>query len=238
MTLRVSLTQQLEELKAHVKLMLTMSEQNVDSASQLFSINEDDLTTLNYEEVLEEVKRRDMELRTQGDKTEDLVMKILSLQAPVGKDLRLTLSTFRIIYDLERISRDSLHTFEHFVNFVIAFQSGEMDKTTLLNFFDELNKGSEAIIRLLNQFERIYFDGKSIDIEKFLEEARTNDTVLDNLYKNRVEGIEQSDKVFVNNLTQNSALFGLRSIERVGDHACNLLERALYIQTAEKYVVS
>ncbi len=238
MTLRVNLTQQLDELRGQIRHMLTMAEQNVNSVSQLFSFSEKDLITLNHEEVLEGVKRRDMELRIQGDKTEDIVMKILSLQAPVSKDLRLTLSTFRIIYDLERISRDSLHTFEHFVNFIIAFQSGEMDKTTLFNFFNRLYEGSKAIIRLLKQFEMIYFGTLSSDIKKLLEEARANDTILDNLFQNGVKEIEQSDKVFVNNLTQNSALFGLRSIERVGDHACNLLERALYIQTAEKYVVS
>ncbi len=238
MTLRVSLTQQLDELRTRIRHMLTMSEHNINSVSQLFSFSGEELNTLNIEEVLEGVKRRDMELRIQGDMTEDIVMKILSLQAPVGKDLRLTLSTFRIIYDLERISRDSLHTFEHFVNFVIAFQSGEMDKATLLNFFNRLYEGSKAIIRLLKQFEMIYFGTLSSDIEKLLEEARANDTILDNLYQDGVREIEQSDKVLVNNLTQNSALFGLRSIERVGDHACNLLERALYIQTAKKYAVS
>ena len=238
MTLRVSLTQQLDELRTRIRHMLTMSEHNINSVSQLFSFSGEELNTLNIEEVLEGVKRRDMELRIQGDMTEDIVMKILSLQAPVGKDLRLTLSTFRIIYDLERISRDSLHTFEHFVNFVIAFQSGEMAKATLLNFFNRLYEGSKAIIRLLKQFEMIYFGTLSSDIEKLLEEARANDTILDNLYQDGVREIEQSDKVLGNNLTQNSALFGLRSIERVGDHACNLLERALYIQTAKKYAVS
>ncbi len=52
-------------------------------------------------ERISQINTNDLSVESLGDVLEASSVKILSLQAPVGRDLRMVLSSFRIIYDIK-----------------------------------------------------------------------------------------------------------------------------------------
>ena len=71
----------------------------------------DEMTPEIRQEKISNINANDLSVHSLGDALEQESVKILSLQAPVGRDLRTVLSSFRIIYDIQRISKDTSHSF-------------------------------------------------------------------------------------------------------------------------------
>ncbi len=225
---RTNLNILMMELDNKMKDILNLATVSIEALVPLLAGKVDDM-------LYNTINNYDRKIRILGDNLEKLIIKILSLQAPVGRDLRKVISSFRIIYDIERISRDALHVYKYFKNSIQL-----CDFQILSTLLNDVSITLDPLRRILNNFYTIYFNDNIIQSKANML-AKTSsafDEQIDNLYEQKIKDIYVMSNN--GNLTTEAAhnlLFALRSYERVGDHACNLLERAVYIQTGNKIEV-
>lgn len=240
MSLRKNLDNLLIELNKGIENIETKAHLNLDSLMILFDIDVSNPDHQLLKKTQNEIDERDKRIRTEGDNVEQLIVRILSLQAPVGPDLRRVLSCFRLIYDLERISRDAKHVFDYFLLFLDDREISDKSSDYMAKIFTDLKGGVEAGQSLLKNFVKAFFSNKLSDEDRdtLIATSREFDETIDDLFDKKIEELDKkTDDMVIENQTANAALFGLRSLERLGDHACNLLERSIYIQTGMKYSI-
>ncbi len=219
--MRISLEEQINELKSGINKLLETVNINLHIILEY-------LNGVETMEIRSTAKTNDLTIRALGNELEKLTVRILSLQAPVGKDLRLVLSTFRIIYDIQRISRDALNAF----NDIISTDKNKFDliRDEIKFISDNIRSGKE----LLDIFKTLYLTttGEHQTHHNLIEISIALDNEIDNRYDEIQRSILSKDEIDIE--TGVLILSANRSIERYGDHACNIIERAIYIQTGER----
>jgi len=183
-------------------------------------------------ERISQINTNDLSVESLGDVLEASSVKILSLQAPVGRDLRMVLSSFRIIYDVKRISRDTSHSFAGLTSFI--GKEAEAFKKQQNLFMDSINAASE----MLDIFETIYrmeINETDYNFQKFIDKAEQLDDIIDDLFENHskviIEGSNNGDFEIK---SAHKLLSAIRALERVGDHCTNIIESAIYIKSGVK----
>lgn len=148
-------------------------------------------------------------------------MQLLALQQPMARDLRLVGSSFRIVIDLERIG-------DHAVDIAKVTRSlaGQSYFKPLVDI-PELGKLARAMV---HDSMQSFIDHS---IEGAYQVARDDDEV-DELCK-RLE-MELMDKMRLDPTLVEQAtklLLVARMLERVADHATNIVENIYYVETGE-----
>ncbi|MBD1372793.1 phosphate signaling complex protein PhoU [Hazenella sp. IB182357] len=181
------------------------------------------LTTQNVplaELVISEDSRID-QLENQID---DVVAKLIATQQPVAKDLRMLIAVMKISADMERmadlasniakVTTELAGKNQDFIQKLTALP--EMAKTTQMMVHDSINS---------------YIAGNTELAKKV---ARTDDLV-DRQYVTIVQ--ELTEFLPQSNENAESALklcFVARYLERIADHATNIVECVFYIETGKK----
>jgi phosphate transport system protein len=151
---------------------------------------------------------------------EEECFRLMALQAPMASDLRMLLTTLRVVSELER-SADLM------VNVCKASRRVyDLELTPKLRgLIDQM--GVEAAFLIRNSIDS-YVDGDT-SLAAALDDI---DDRLDDLQVSYVEAIfesHQEDRLSLRGAVQ-LALIG-RYFERVGDHAVNIGERVIYMVT-------
>lgn len=175
------------------------------------------------------------------DDMEADIFKIISLQAPISKDLRLLLSTLKSVNDLRRIcktiTRISKVSKKYFIN-----PDVEVDPE-ILNSFDEMGKG------LLNMFDMVLDIYSSTDVKithdkaiEFQKQFSLEDDNVDSLFKETLSHLVKSIRQEIDSKKQakltTDTLLMVRHMERIGDHLCNVAERMLYVETGSHFHIN
>ncbi len=232
---RTNLVEMLNDLKNGMLKMELLVEENLEKLLDFLKASTEEKMSFPKSERLNDVKTNDLTIRSLGDGLENKAVKILSLQAPVGHDLRFVISSFRMIYDFERVSRDAYNAF------VKMLDVPDSDISKLNDQYKVFETSIDNSKRLLKHFVNLYQseENPSSDLlKKTIDESILLDNEIDDLFKASSEqvlslvhnqGLEIESGYYL--------LSAIRSLERVGDHVCNLIERALYIQTGTKYEI-
>jgi phosphate transport system protein len=240
MSLRKQLDNLLLELNSSVQTIESMVSLNLNALFILLDCDVSNPNLVDLRNAQNDIDKRDQEIRVHGDKLEQLIVRILSLQAPVGADLRRTIATIRLIYDLERVSRDAKHVFDYFFLFLGDRNETEKSADYMISIFSDLTNGVKSAQKLMKNFKLAFFT-ENIEkqkIDEIIHESKTYDETIDKLFDDKIEELNKmTDNNVIENRTASAALFGLRSLERLGDHICNLLEKAVYVQTSEKVII-
>lgn len=198
------------------ELSLITSEMIGQSISILVEDREDLYAELKKE--LEETKKLRLSL-------EESVVNSLTLHQPFAGDLRFLVSSLKIANELERTARDAVH---------IAHSTKYFDHSM------ECLKNSVENIRTLAEKSHKMFE-RSID--SFLERKPVDpiewsklDDEIDTLHKELIDKITQ--EMFCNGSEAKRAGVSLilttRYIERIADHACNIVEENIYVVTGKR----
>lgn len=148
-------------------------------------------------------------------------MKLLALQQPMAKDLRVVGTIMKIITDLERMG-------DHAVN--ISKETLKIGETKLIKPLIDIPRMaqlSEAMVRKsLDAFMKA-------DIDLAFEVAKDDDAVdeiYERIYMELIEMMIQNPTI-ISQAT--NLLFIGRYLERISDHATNIGERVIYMVTGE-----
>ena len=152
---------------------------------------------------------------------EDKCLKLIALQSPLAKDLRIIATALKIITDLERIGD----------------YASDISKITIklahekyIKELIDIPKMAEIAIRMVKGSIDAYVN---LDIEEAKEVAKWDDEV-DALYKQTFQ--ELLLIMMDDPSTINQAIYFLlisRYLERIGDHVTNICERIIYSVTSE-----
>lgn len=178
------------------------------------------------------LEMRDMELAervVEGDRqidryelrADEEIAQLIALRAPLGVDLRTILALSKTVNDLERIGDESKKLAKIAQRLMDA--SGDRVEVPMVAEIGGLAKISASMLRgALDALVRL-------DLEE-AERTRRDDDRLDKAYKASVSQLTQlmsDNPAAVAPGVQ--ALFALKSLERIGDHAKNIAGYVFYL---------
>ncbi len=202
--------EEMEDIRNKVLAMGGMVEQQIELAVKAFMTSDQDLA----EKILlqdEVVNNLEMEI-------DYSCVQVIAKRQPAAVDLRMLISIIKTITDLERIGdeavgiarmasrldasdhyHDQYHEINHLVDMVRGMLSGSLDAFARMSV--------NGIIKITEKNERVDREYGSIIrqlITKMMEDPRNITRAID-------------------------LLWTARSLERIGDHACNICEYVVYM---------
>lgn len=210
---RIQFEEQLEELR---NMLLQMGSQADIAVAEAMRA----LTELSIE-VAEVVITRDDEIDEMDLRIEAECMRLLALQHPLARDLRLVGTALKIITDLERIG-------DHAVDIAkVARKLANMPTHGPLADLPRMAGAVRNMLRTaLDAFVRHDLD--------LVAEAITADDEVDYLFhmiRADLHKVMQSDPELV--VEASYLLFVAHYLERMADHAVNIAERVFFAETGE-----
>ncbi len=153
-------------------------------------------------------------------------MNLIALQQPMAKDLRVIGTVLKIITDLERMG-------DHAVNIAkVVLEIGEEPFVKPLIDIPKMAKLAQAMVKKsLDAF-------MNADIE-LAREVANDDEAVDEIYEKIYT--ELINKMIAENTIVKQAtnlIFIGRYLERIADHATNIGERVIFIETGENIEIN
>lgn len=154
-------------------------------------------------------------------KIEDMCLKLIALQQPLARDLRVIATALKIITDLERIADYAVD--------IAKITIKLKDEVYIKELIDLPRMGEIATLMMKDSIDAYVHQ----DIEKAREVAERDDEV-DAIHKQVLRELlfmMMEDPKKINQAT--NFLFVSRYLERIGDHVTNICERIIYMVTSE-----
>ena len=169
------------------------------------------------------------------------IFRIISLQAPISKDLRFLLSTLKSTADLRRIGK-TIQRISKVSNKYFISDKVEVDPAIIQSF----NDMSQSLLTMLDQILEIYGSTEAkITHDKAVEfQARFSqeDDNVDSLFKETLNHLVKTIRAEIDSKKQakltTDTLLMVRHMERIGDHLCNIAERILYVETGNHFHIN
>ena len=204
---------QLSTLNDELIEMGSMIEKSIETAIKAL-VNQDVDLARHAIEADEEIDRQERII-------EDLCLKLLLQQQPVAKDLRLISSALKMITDMERIGDHASDISE------ITIALADQPYIKKLEHIQQMAK--ETMIMLVGSIEA--FVDK--DLEKANEVIKRDDVVDDLFDKVKKELIQMIHENADKGEQAADLLMVAKYMERIGDHATNILEWGIFSITGE-----
>jgi phosphate transport system protein len=153
---------------------------------------------------------------------DDECTQILALRQPTARDLRLVVGIIKAIADLERIGDEAKR---------IAYQAidlaGHFPRRNQLSELERLAKSVRALLRkALDAFARMDVDASI----QAVRDDRQIDREYENIMRQQITYMMEDARAIPACL---DIMWSARSLERIGDRACNLCEYVLYYTTGK-----
>jgi phosphate transport system protein len=175
-------------------------------------------------DLAEEVISGDAVIDAERERVEDNALALLSLQAPVARDLRLVVAALRMVSDLERMGDLSVHVAKiarlRTPNIAVPEQA-RPTVTRMAEVAETMVACTAAIIR-----DRDVEGAESLRRDDEEMDRLRRDTFADLLGADWSAGVEAAVDV---------ALLG-RYYERIADHAVSVAGRVVFVVTGEQPV--
>lgn len=214
MTTRQSFDRALEELQCKIVRMGGLVEKAIYESVQ--SLAKRDL------ELAQKVKDGDNEIDDMELEIEDECIKLIATQQPMARDLRYIGTGLRIITDLERMG-------DHAND--IAKISLRLGTDPLIKPLIDIPKMAEIAQKMVKDILDAYIQ-RNVDQVKAI--CKTDDEV-DKLYRQVFDELMQMMQANPTIVVQATHLLLVaRYLERIADHATNIGEAIIYLETGER----
>ena len=205
---------QLEELEDDVLNMGRLSKDTIKLSVKAL-INQDPSLAKQIFEM--EDKINEMELMI-----ENKCMKLLALQQPMAKDLRMIGTCMKIITDLDRVSDLSAD---------IADIAIKTSNEPFVKPLIDIPRMAEIVESMLDDSLTAF---KNKDTELAMEMGKRDDVVdalYDQIRRELITFMIEDPRKIAN---ASHLSFVARYLERIGDHACNIAGRVVYMVTGKR----
>jgi phosphate transport system protein len=160
-------------------------------------------------------------------KIEEDCIRLIALQQPIARDLRVITSVLKTVTDLERIA-------DHGTNIAEIVQ--RIGTGSLIKPLDNIPKMAKLVEIMIRNSLKAFVDR---DVE-FAKDTCIRDDEVDKVYEgtfNELTGFVLAGEESYTVVQALNLLFVARYLERVGDHATNIGERVIYLVTGrtERY---
>ncbi|HXK98692.1 phosphate signaling complex protein PhoU [Acetomicrobium sp.] len=198
--------------------MADLVERAIDDALGAIMKKSDDLAL--------EVIRKDDEVDIIEVEVEQECLRLLAMRQPVREDLRFVFTIIKIITELERIGDQAVN---------IAERALELNREGLIKPLMDIPKMADIVIEMVREAIQAF---EARDVDKLIEVYMRDDEVDALNRVNFAETIQimasmkMDDPYSVKKATD--LLSVSRYLERAGDHATNIAERAFFSVTGER----
>ena len=169
----------------------------------------------------QQVVERDRDVDAEEVEVEAEVIRLLALYQPVGSDLRILCTLLKVNNDLERIADCAVN---------IGERARHLDLRKLSSRFLDLRKMAPLVQRMLRDTMQAFGSQAVEEAEKVFN----SEHAVDALYGQTVRQIVEEGS---RNPEEMPALVDVLSVaknlERIADHATNIAEDVVYVQTGE-----
>jgi phosphate transport system protein len=143
--------------------------------------------------------------------------QILALRQPTARDLRLVVAVIKTITDLERIGDEAKRIARQAIELVAHYP-----KKNQLTELEQLARSARALMReALDAFARM-------DVDSALRVAQQDkhvDSVYEGIMRQQITYMMEDPRAIPVSL---AIMWSSRSLERIGDRACNICEYVIY----------
>jgi len=171
-------------------------------------------------ELFIEVHEREKQVNALQLEVDDRALKLLALQHPLAQDLRFVVSAMKASTDLERMGDQAVNIAQ---NTKVIMDSGPAPD---LDALDDLPKMSEAVGWMVRESLNAFVN-QNVDLAR---QVLDRDNEVDK-YKN--QALEDSLGVMSREAREARCALATilisRNLERIGDHATNIAEEAIYV---------
>ena len=211
--MRTAFEHELEQLEADMLQMgATVEKALSDSMDAIFS----------HDDALADAVIDGDDIVDQADfDVEKKCMRLLALQQPLARDLRLVGSTLKIVTDLERIGDNAVD---------IAKTAKRLNALPLMKPYQHLPKMIDLVKSMLHDMLEA-FAAKDVDAARAIG---ARDAEVDSLYGfilNETYALMEANHLVIRQGIGIVAV--VRYLERTADHVTNIGERIVYIQTGD-----
>ncbi|MFP4660604.1 MAG: phosphate signaling complex protein PhoU [Halanaerobiales bacterium] len=212
--MRKSFHESLADLKNEMLKMVSMVEEAINKSIQ--ALKDGDL------ELAQKVKNEDDKIDDMEIILEEKCTKLIALQQPVAKDLRMIIVISKLVTDLERIG-------DHASN--IANMVLEIGNEPLIKPLIDIPRMTEIVTRRLRETIDAFVN---MDIELAKKVAREDEEIdiIDKQILRELLTFMMEDPKTIRQAT--SLMFISRFLERIGDHSTNICERIVYMVSGER----
>jgi phosphate transport system protein len=172
----------------------------------------------NNSELAETVRETERDVDAMEVMLDEDCTQLIARRQPAASDLRLVISIIKMVSDVERIGDEASKIAK------MAIKLTEEGKAP--RGYVEIKHISSHVVKMVNSaldaFARFDVD-VALDILK-------EDHAVDAEYKSAIRSLMTFMMEDPRSISQiHSVMWVLRALERIGDHACNLAERVIYI---------
>ncbi len=212
--MRKSFHESLRDLKNDMLKMGSMVEDSINKS--VHALKNGDL------ELAQKVKEEDDQIDDMEIILEEKCTKLIALQQPVAKDLRMIIVISKLVTDLERIG-------DHASN--IANMVLEIGDQPLIKPLIDIPRMTEIVTRRLRESIDAFVN---MDIDMAKKVAREDEEIdlIDEQILRELLTFMMEDPKTIKQAT--SLMFISRFLERIGDHSTNICERVVYMVSGNR----
>ncbi len=212
--MRKSFHESLRDLKNDMLKMGSMVEDSINKS--VHALKDGDL------ELAQKVKNEDDKIDDMEIILEEKCTKLIALQQPVAKDLRMIIVISKLVTDLERIG-------DHASN--IANMVLEIGDQPLIKPLIDIPRMTEMVTRRLRESIDAFVN-MDINLAKKIAREDEEIDVIDEQILRELLTFMMEDPKTIKQAT--SLMFISRFLERIGDHSTNICERVVYMVSGER----
>ena len=152
---------------------------------------------------------------------EDKCLRMIALEQPVARDLRVIAGILKIITDVERIGDYSID---------IAKFSIRLADTPLFKPLVDVPKMADLVLKMLEETSTAFIQKDMSVVQKVVDDDDKVDALYRSIHEEIVNYIESDSSVARQAIW---IIMIARYLERIGDHITNITERIYYMETGE-----
>jgi phosphate transport system protein len=201
--------EQLQDVLKQITIMGSLTESMIGLAMRVLVERDESLAR--------EIYRMEDEVNALQVKIDETAINLIATQQPVGKDVRLLFMTSKIVTDLERIADQAKNICQN-ARFVLAQPP--------LKPIVDLPIMAEIAQRMVRDALTAVIDRDVALAERIMREESKVDAFRDQVFRTLLTYMMADPGTIQRAL---SLILISRNIERIGDHATNIAEEAIYI---------
>jgi phosphate transport system protein len=203
------LHEQLQDVLKQITIMGSLTESMINLAMRILVERDESLT--------DEVMAKEDEVNALQVAIDETAVRLIATQQPVGKDVRLLFMASKIVTDLERIA-DQAKNISQNAHYVLAQPP--------LKPMVDLPIMAEIAQKMVRDALTAVLDRDVALAERVMREESKVDAFRDQVFRTLLTYMMADPGTIQRAL---SLILISRNIERIGDHATNIAEEAIYI---------
>lgn len=206
---------EIEDIRNNVLTMGGLVEEQIELAIKAFTTSD--------QELAEQVIKQDNQIDTMEIMLDRECTQIMALRQPTAFDLRLLLAVLKIINELERVG-DMAEYIAKMAIYISDIEGSKNDPYYEIKHMADLVKN--MLHDALDAFARMTID----QVPAITSQDENVDREYASIIRQQVTYMMEDPRNITRTL---NVLWAVRSLERIGDHACNICEHLVYIIKGE-----